>query len=83
MSKLSGDDLLRKKNHDMQTRRLASEARVMNDKLQVIMATMKANNSEFWDSLYKTYSLPADLNYRIDAEGNITKHVASPPGANT
>lgn len=82
VSKLSGDDLLRKKNHDMQTRRLGSEARVLNDKLQVLIATIRANNSEFWDSLYRTYSLPSDLNYKIDQEGNITKHVPAPPAEN-
>lgn len=82
VSKLSGDDLMRKKTHDSLQRRLGSEARVLNDKLKMIVATIQSNNSEFWDSLYKTYSLPSDLNYKIDGEGNITKHVPTPPAEN-
>lgn len=82
IGRLTGEDLLRKKNFDMQERRYASEARVLNDKLQVIIAQARAARSEFWDSLYKAYSLPSDLNYKIDEQGIIMKHVPAPPAEN-
>ncbi len=80
--KLQPEDVMKKKNHDMQARRLASEAKVLHDKLRLIAATLNANQSEFWDGIYKHYSLPSDLQYRIDDEGHVLKHVPAPPAEN-
>jgi hypothetical protein len=79
VAKLNSEDQLKKKNHDMQIRRLMSEGKVLNDKLQLLHATIQAAKSEFWDGVYKTYSLPSDLSYRIDDTGQVLKHVAEPP----
>lgn len=81
VARLSSDDTLKRKNHDMQARRLASEGKVLYHKLQVIQATLAANKSEFWDSIYKAYNLPSDLTYKIDDDGTVLKHVPTPPTA--
>ncbi len=78
VAKLSSEDILKKKNHDMQLRRLTSEGKVLYSKLEVIRATMAANSTEFWDGIYKAYNLPSDLTYKIDADGQVLKHVPSP-----
>ena len=83
VAKLSPEDILKKKNHDLQARRLASEAKVLHDKLRVITAQLEANRSEFWDGIYKAYSLPSDLQYKIDEDaGQVLKHVPPPPAEN-
>lgn len=79
VGKLNSDDILKKKRHDMDCRRLWSEGKVLYNKLQVIHATLEANKAEFWDGIYKAYSLPSDLNYRVDDTGQISKHVPAPP----
>lgn len=82
VAKLTPEDTLKKKNHDLQGRRLASEAKVLHDKLRVVGAQLAANQSEFWDGIYRAYSLPSDLQYRIDDEGQVMKHVPAPPAEN-
>jgi hypothetical protein len=82
VAKLSSEDQLKKKNYDMQLRRLVSEGKVLFSKLQVVRATIEANKAEFWDEVYKTYNLPSDLNYKIDEQGQVSKHVAAPPAEN-
>lgn len=78
VAKLAGEDLLKKKNYDMRTRRLASKARVLRDKHQAIMAELEANRSEFWDGIYESCGLPSDLNYKIDEDGQVFKFVPPP-----
>jgi hypothetical protein len=82
VAKLSPEDTLKKKNLDMTNRRLWSEYKVFMSKIQLTQATLQANNMEFWDSIYKAYNLPSDLQYKIDNEGQVIKHVPAPPAEN-
>lgn len=82
VAKLSPEDTLKKKNLDMSNRRLLSEYKVFLSKIHLVQATMQANSMEFWDSIYKNYNLPSDLQYKIDNEGQVIKHVPAPPSEN-
>ena len=82
VAQLKSEDMLRKKEFDMKRRRLFSQAKVLSSKLQVIWATMQAEQDEFWDSLYNAYSLPANLPYKVDETGQVVKYVPPPPSEN-
>lgn len=83
VAKLSPEDTMKKKNLDMANRRLFSEYKVYLTKIHLVQATLSANNTEFWDGIYKGYNLPSDLQYKIDNEGQVIKHVPAPPAENT
>lgn len=82
VAKLSPEDMLKKKELDMKRRRNFSAAKVLSSKLQVIWATMQAEQDEFWDGIYTTYSLPANLPYKVDDQGQVIKYVPAPPAEN-
>lgn len=82
VARLNSEDMLKKKNHDSQCRKLWSEGKVLYTKLQALNATIEANKAEFWDGIYKNYSLPSDHSYRIDDTGQVLKHVPAPPVEN-
>ena len=74
--------MIKKKEFDMHRRRLFSQAKVLSSKLQVIWATMQAEQDEFWDGIYAGYSLPANLPYKVDDTGQVVKYVPAPPAEN-
>lgn len=82
VAQLRSEDMLKKKELDMHRRRLFSQAKVLSSKLQVIWATMQAEQDEFWDGIYATYSLPANLPYKVDESGQVVKYVPPPPAEN-
>ena len=82
VAKLSPEDMLKKKDLDMRKRRQMSQAKVLSSKLQVIYAIMQAEQDEFWDGVYGTYSLPANLPYKVDDQGQVVKYVPAPPSEN-
>ncbi len=79
---LKPEDMMKKKELDMKRRRLFSQAKVLSSKLQVIWATMQAEQDEFWDGIYSAYSLPANLPYKVDESGQVVKYVPAPPSEN-
>lgn len=83
VAKLSPEDTLKKKNLDMANRRLWSEYKVHLSKIHLVQAILQANNTEFWDGIYRAYNLPSDLQYKIDNEGQVIKHVPPPQAENT
>lgn len=83
VAQLKSEDVLKKKELDMKRRRLFSQAKVLSSKLQVIWATMQAEQDEFWDGIYSAYTLPANLPYKVDESGQVVKYVPAPPSENT
>lgn len=79
---LKPEDILKKKELEMHKRRLWSQAKVLSSKLQVVWATMQAEQDEFWDGIYGTYNLPANLAYKVDENGQVVKYVPAPPAEN-
>lgn len=79
VARLKDEDILKKKELDMKRRRLFSKAKVLSSKLQALYATMQAEQDEFWDGIYETYSLPSNLPYKVDEEGQVIKYVPAPP----
>ncbi len=79
---LNPEDVMKKKELDMKRRRNFSQIKVLSSKIDVIYATMKAEMVEFWDGIYAAYSLPADLMYRVDEQGQVVKYVPAPPSEN-
>jgi hypothetical protein len=82
VAQLKSEDMLKKKELDMRRRRMFSQAKVLSSKLQVIWATMQAEQDEFWDGIYAAYSLPANLPYKVDDQGQVVKYVPAPPSEN-
>lgn len=82
VAQLKSEDILKKKELDMKRRRLFSKAKVLTSKLQALYASMQADQDEFWDEIYETYSLPANLPYKVDETGQVVKYVPAPPSEN-
>jgi hypothetical protein len=82
VTKLSPEDMMKKKDLDMKKRRQSSEIKVLTSKLNVIYATLQADQDEFWDGIYKNYGLPSNLPYKVDEQGQVIKYVPPPPGEN-
>lgn len=82
VAQLKSEDILKKKEFDMRRRRLWSQAKVLSSKLQVIYATVQAEQDEFWDGIYAAYRLPANLPYKVDESGQVVKYVPAPPAEN-
>lgn len=82
VAQLKSEDILKKKDLEMRKRRLFSQAKVLSSKLQVVWATMQAEQDEFWDGIYTAYNLPANLPYKADDSGQIVKYVPAPPAEN-
>lgn len=82
VAKLQPEDVLQKKTLDLKRRQLFSKAKVLSSKLQVVYATAQADNDEFWDAIYAKYSLPANLPYKVDDDGQVVKYVPAPPSEN-
>ncbi len=82
VAQLKPEDVMKKKELDMKKRRLWSQAKVLQSKLQVVWATMQAEQDEFWDGIYNTYSLPANLSYKVGEDGQVVKYVPAPPAEN-
>ena len=82
VAQLKPEDILKKKELDMKRRRFWSKAKVLSSKLQALSATMQAENDEFWDGIYETYSLPSNLPYKVDETGQVIKYVPAPPAEN-
>lgn len=81
VAKLKPEDVLKKKDLDLRRRQMFSKAKVLASKIQVIQATLQAEQDEFWDSIYVGYNLPANLPYKVDEEGQVVKYVSAPPPA--
>lgn len=82
VAQLKPEDIIKKKEFDMRRRRLFSTAKVLSSKLQVSWATIQAEQDEFWDGIYTAYSLPANLPYKVDEQGQVVKYVPAPPAEN-
>jgi hypothetical protein len=82
VAKLSPEDMMKKKELDMKKRRHFSKAKMLSSKLQAVYATMQADQDEFWDGIYEAYSLPSNLPYKVDDEGQVIKYVPAPPAEN-
>jgi hypothetical protein len=82
VAQLKPEDILKKKDLDMKRRRLGSKAKVLTSKLQALYATAQADQDEFWDGIYETYNLPANLPYKVEENGQVVKYVPAPPAEN-
>jgi hypothetical protein len=82
VAKLSPEDVMKKKELDSKRRKAWSKVKVLSSKMQAITAAMQADQDEFWDGIYETYSLPSNLAYKVDEEGQVIKYVPAPPSEN-
>ncbi len=82
VAQLRPEDILKKKELDMRRRQMWSRAKVLASKLQVVQATLQAEQDEFWDAIYGSYNLPANLPYKVDETGQVVKYVPAPPSEN-
>lgn len=79
VSCLKAEDILKCRTFDADTEALKSKGTVLLDKLKSIKAQMDALNSEFWEYLYSTYSLPREGSYEIK-DNKIMKRVKKGDG---
>ena len=82
VAQLKPEDIIKKKEMDLKRRRHWSAAKVLSSKLQVVQATIQAEQDEFWDGIYTAYNLPANLAYKVDENGQVVKYVPAPPAEN-
>jgi hypothetical protein len=82
VAQLKPEDILKKKELDMKRRRAWSKIKVLSSKIQVQTSAAQADQDEFWDGIYETYSLPANLPYKVDETGQVVKYVPPAPAEN-
>ena len=82
VAQLRPEDVMKKKELDMKRRRFWSKLKVLSSKMQAIHATVQADQDEFWDGIYETYSLPSNLTYKVQEDGQVVKYVPAPQGEN-
>ena len=82
VAQLKPEDILKKKELDMKRRRIWSKIKVLSSKLQALQAGAQADQDEFWDGIYETYNLPANLPYKVEESGQVVKYVPAPPSEN-
>lgn len=72
---LRPEDVMRTKIYESEKAELMGKGQVLMDKMNAVVAELEAHDSEYWDHLYKAYSLPRGGSYTIRG-ATILKHVA-------
>lgn len=72
ISHLSPEDMLRKKNLLAQGIERKREVKLLKAKIDLVLANLEVESSEWWAHVYKAYGLPQG-NYHIADDGRIMR----------